>query len=64
MLSHGLNGDHDGIGGPFHDGGKGVIHRSVVTDGSTEGDGPIDLFYRREGGFELNVLNFFRFWWG
>jgi hypothetical protein len=62
MLGHGLDGDHGVVGTPRHNRGKGVVHHSIVTDGPTEGDGPIDLFSGRDDGFELFMLNRFRFW--
>jgi hypothetical protein len=64
MFSHGFDNDHEGIGGSFHDMGKGVIHCSITTDSPTEGNGSPDLFIGGKGGLEFDVLNFFRLWWG
>jgi hypothetical protein len=65
VLGHGFDRDHEVVSAPRHDGGEGsVIHRSITADGSAEGDGPIDLFDGRKGGFELDMLSLCGLWWG
>jgi hypothetical protein len=64
VFCHGFDGDHEVVGGPCHDGGERFVHRSITMNGLAEGDGPIDLFDGRDGSFEFDVLNLFRFWQG
>jgi hypothetical protein len=59
VLALGSDRYHEVIGRPAHDRGKLRIHRSIVANGSTQSDGPIDLFIRREDGLEFCVVNCF-----